>query len=129
MREVALAREIREAGVSEMGYLYMGSYSSVLSSLFFFLPFTIKDSISTRVKRCDTRANIHLLILLTLYVFRRTTTVCMTHGGQETYQWFPMKGCIPLMEKYRYACFSDPSHSIEGDAEPGMACFTCETVG
>ena len=36
MREVALAREIREAGVSEMGYLYMGSYPSVLSSLFFF---------------------------------------------------------------------------------------------
>lgn len=24
-----------------------------------------------------------------------------------------------MMEKNRYACFSDPSRSIEGDAEPG----------
>ena len=57
MREVALAREIREAGVSEMGYLYMGSYSSVLSSLFFFYhspsrilyPLVSKDAIQGRI--------------------------------------------------------------------------------
>ncbi|KAJ7507668.1 arginine-tRNA-protein transferase [Mycena galericulata] len=33
----------------------------------------------------------------------------------ETYEWFPLKTCIPLLEKYRYACFSNPDHSI---AEP-----------
>lgn len=35
MREVALTREIREAGAPEMSYLYMGSYLSVLSSFFY----------------------------------------------------------------------------------------------
>ncbi|KAJ6599183.1 arginine-tRNA-protein transferase [Mycena vulgaris] len=29
----------------------------------------------------------------------------------ETYVWFPLKTCIPLLEKYRYACFSNPDHS------------------
>ncbi|KAF8165448.1 arginine-tRNA-protein transferase [Crassisporium funariophilum] len=31
----------------------------------------------------------------------------------ETYEWFPLEFCIPLLEKYRYACFSQPSHSTE----------------
>ncbi|KAJ7283769.1 arginine-tRNA-protein transferase [Mycena rebaudengoi] len=30
----------------------------------------------------------------------------------ETYAWFPIKDCAPLLEKYRYACFSDPDHSM-----------------
>ncbi|KAF8719145.1 hypothetical protein AX14_011405 [Amanita brunnescens Koide BX004] len=90
MREVALAREIREAGASEMGYLYMGFYIHSCQKMRYkgeYSPSFLADP--------------------------------------ETYQWFPMKDCIPLMEKYRYACFSDPSHSIEGDAEPGMTYFTC----
>jgi arginine-tRNA-protein transferase len=32
---------------------------------------------------------------------------------QETYDWYPLKDCIPLLEKNRYACFSDPSHSSD----------------
>lgn len=30
----------------------------------------------------------------------------------EVYEWFPMKECTPLLDKYRYACFSNPSHSL-----------------
>ncbi|KAJ7276276.1 arginine-tRNA-protein transferase [Mycena haematopus] len=33
----------------------------------------------------------------------------------ETYEWFPLENCIPLLEKYRYACFTHPAHS---SAEP-----------
>ncbi|KAJ7937169.1 arginine-tRNA-protein transferase [Mycena leptocephala] len=33
----------------------------------------------------------------------------------ETYDWFPLESCIPLLEKYRYACFSQLEHS---SAEP-----------
>ena len=35
---------------------------------------------------------------------------------QETYIWYHLEECIPLLDKYRYACFTDPSRSIEGDA-------------
>ncbi|KAF5322217.1 hypothetical protein D9619_000501 [Psilocybe cf. subviscida] len=33
----------------------------------------------------------------------------------ETYEWFPLGTCIPIMEKNRYACFSTPSHSDNDD--------------
>jgi len=36
---------------------------------------------------------------------------------QETYAWFPLKACVPLLDRYRYACFSKPEHSIEGNIE------------
>jgi len=29
----------------------------------------------------------------------------------ETYEWFPLETCISLLQKYNYACFSQPSHS------------------
>ncbi|KAJ7781367.1 arginine-tRNA-protein transferase [Mycena metata] len=29
----------------------------------------------------------------------------------ETYIWFPLEVCLPLLEKNRYACFSQPDHS------------------
>ncbi|TEB30154.1 hypothetical protein FA13DRAFT_1733968 [Coprinellus micaceus] len=35
---------------------------------------------------------------------------------QETYLWYPLEECIPLLDKYRYACFTDPTQSIGGDA-------------
>ncbi|KAF8351554.1 arginine-tRNA-protein transferase [Amanita rubescens] len=83
LREVALAREIREAGVSEMGYLYMGFY--------------IHSCQKMRYKGDYSPSYL---------------------ADPETYQWYPLKDCIPLMEKNRYACFSDPSRSIKGDAKP-----------
>jgi len=30
----------------------------------------------------------------------------------ETYDWHPLETCIPLLEEYRYACFSEPLKSI-----------------
>lgn len=32
----------------------------------------------------------------------------------ETYTWHPLKTCVPLLENYRYACFTSPDHSLEG---------------
>ncbi|KAG8825715.1 hypothetical protein FRC17_008559 [Serendipita sp. 399] len=29
----------------------------------------------------------------------------------ESYSWYPLSECTPLLDKYRYACFSNPSHS------------------
>ncbi|KAJ7129806.1 arginine-tRNA-protein transferase [Mycena epipterygia] len=36
----------------------------------------------------------------------------------ENYAWFPLKTCIPLLEKYRYACFSQPDNSTAEAADP-----------
>ncbi|KAJ7179174.1 arginine-tRNA-protein transferase [Mycena filopes] len=36
----------------------------------------------------------------------------------ETYVWFPLKECLPLLEQNRYACFSEPDHST---AEPSSS--------
>ncbi|KAF7301376.1 Arginyl-tRNA--protein transferase 1 [Mycena indigotica] len=34
----------------------------------------------------------------------------------DTFEWFPIDSvCIPLLEKYRYACFSDPAKSTNED--------------
>ncbi|KAJ3521251.1 hypothetical protein NM688_g9040 [Phlebia brevispora] len=33
----------------------------------------------------------------------------------EDYTWHPLEECKPLLEQYRYACFSHPEHSIEED--------------
>jgi len=35
----------------------------------------------------------------------------------ETYEWYPLETCKPLLEKHRYACFSDPSHSIDNPGD------------
>jgi len=36
----------------------------------------------------------------------------------ETYEWFPLEACISLLQKYNYACFSQPSHSLnKGESE------------
>ncbi|KAJ6509921.1 arginine-tRNA-protein transferase [Mycena vitilis] len=36
----------------------------------------------------------------------------------ETYDWFPLESCIPLLEKHRYACFSQPDHSSSQPPDP-----------
>ncbi|KIM90668.1 hypothetical protein PILCRDRAFT_811124 [Piloderma croceum F 1598] len=37
----------------------------------------------------------------------------------EEFTWHPMEACIPLLDKYRYACFTHPEHSLEGSRDPG----------
>jgi hypothetical protein len=41
-----------------------------------------------------------------------------TDDEQETYAWYPLPGCLPLLEKNRYACFSNPSHSSNDLSQP-----------
>ena len=39
--------------------------------------------------------------------------------GQEDFMWHPLQDCIELLDKYRYAAFSEPGHSLAGPDDPG----------
>lgn len=77
LREISLAQEIREAGASEMEYLYMGFY--------------IYSCQKMRYKGDYSPSYL---------------------ADPETYEWFPLASCIPILQKHRYACFSEASHSV-----------------
>ncbi|PPQ77388.1 hypothetical protein CVT25_010970 [Psilocybe cyanescens] len=81
LREVSLAREIKEAGAPDMQSLYMGFY--------------IYSCQKMRYKG-------------------EYAPSCL--ADPETYEWFPLEACTPLLEKNRYACFSQPSHSTNDEA-------------
>ncbi|KII95226.1 hypothetical protein PLICRDRAFT_34070 [Plicaturopsis crispa FD-325 SS-3] len=36
----------------------------------------------------------------------------------ETYEWYPLQKCLPLLADNRYACFADPEHSSNEPAVP-----------
>ncbi|KAK7061618.1 Arginyl-tRNA--protein transferase 1 [Favolaschia claudopus] len=36
----------------------------------------------------------------------------------ETYEWYPLEDCVPLLEQNRYACFSNPHHSTTEFPDP-----------
>jgi len=37
----------------------------------------------------------------------------------EDFTWHPLKTCVPFLDKYRFACFTHPEHSLEGSQDPG----------
>ncbi|KIJ70210.1 hypothetical protein HYDPIDRAFT_104888 [Hydnomerulius pinastri MD-312] len=37
----------------------------------------------------------------------------------EDYTWYPLKMCTDMLDKYRYAAFAHPEHSLEGPGDPG----------
>ncbi|KAG1874557.1 arginine-tRNA-protein transferase [Suillus subalutaceus] len=37
----------------------------------------------------------------------------------EEFTWVPLADCIPQLEKFRYAAFVHPEHSLEGPQDPG----------
>jgi len=37
----------------------------------------------------------------------------------EDFTWHSLKDCVPLLDKYRYATFSRPDHSLAGPDDPG----------
>ncbi|KAF5337715.1 hypothetical protein D9611_014530 [Ephemerocybe angulata] len=81
LREVSLAKEIHDAGVPGMGYLYMGFYIYSCQKMRYkgeYSPSYLADP--------------------------------------ETYEWYPLETCIPLLQTHRYACFSNVEHCIEGVA-------------
>lgn len=43
------------------------------------------------------------------------TSLRPVSSAQETYDWYPLESCKPLLEQNRYACFSNPGHSIQAD--------------
>jgi len=86
LREVALAKEMHEAGAPGMGYLYMGYYIQTCQKMRYkaeYAPSFLADP--------------------------------------ETYEWFPIEKCKPLLDKNRYACFSKPEHCISGACSPENA--------
>jgi arginine-tRNA-protein transferase len=38
---------------------------------------------------------------------------------QEEFIWFPLPDCIPQLERFRYATFVHPEHSLEDSEDPG----------
>ena len=43
----------------------------------------------------------------------------LTSEFQEEFTWHPLKTCVPMLNRYRYACFVHPEHSLEGSQDPG----------
>ncbi|XP_006460008.1 hypothetical protein AGABI2DRAFT_202585 [Agaricus bisporus var. bisporus H97] len=80
LREVSMAKEIHDAGIPDMKYVYMGFY--------------IQSCQKMRYK-----GDYHPSYLL----------------DPESYDWYPLEKCLPVLEQNRYACFSEPTHSIAGD--------------
>lgn len=37
---------------------------------------------------------------------------------KEEYTWFPLSDCIPQLERFRYATFAHPEHSLERPERP-----------
>ncbi|KAF9006483.1 arginine-tRNA-protein transferase [Cyathus striatus] len=42
----------------------------------------------------------------------------------ETYEWYPLEECKRLLERYRYACFAFPEHSLSGPPDDDDATET-----
>lgn len=38
----------------------------------------------------------------------------------ESYEWYPLETCKPLLDKHRYVCFSNPSHSCDETKKPAL---------
>ncbi|KAG8218768.1 arginine-tRNA-protein transferase [Butyriboletus roseoflavus] len=84
LREVALAREIHDAGLSSLDALYMGFY----------------------IHSCPKMS----------YKGEYTPSFL---ADPEDFTWHPLKSCVELLDKYRYAVFSQPGHSLAGPDDPG----------
>ncbi|GLB33700.1 putative ATE1 [Lyophyllum shimeji] len=88
LREIALAREMHDAGAPGMDFLYMGFYIHSCQKMRYkgeYSPSYLADP--------------------------------------ETYDWFPLPSCLPLLEANRYAVFSHPERSLNGfpDEEEDIA--------
>ncbi|OJT10222.1 Arginyl-tRNA--protein transferase 1 [Trametes pubescens] len=103
LREAALVREMHEAGVMGMKYLYMGEYFA--HPLF------------------RERTKSILAILVTGFYVHSCRK--MLYKGDyapsylvdpEDYSWAPLETCRPLLDKYHYACFSHPERSLDTPA-------------
>ena len=103
LRELTLAKEIHDAGISGMQYLYMGTIGF------------------------PGRYFLDLTMLTGFYIHSCSK---MRYKGEyapsfladpEDYTWHPLEECKPLLDRYRYACFAHPEHSIEGSySGPGL---------
>ncbi|KAI6164752.1 arginine-tRNA-protein transferase [Pisolithus thermaeus] len=101
LREASLAKEIHDAGVPSMTALYMGTY---------FRPVRPPISSANSMKRG-------------YYIH---TCAKMRYKGDyspsyladpEDYTLHPLESCIPLLDRYHYATFTQPEHSLESPAD------------
>jgi len=84
LREASLAKEMHDAGATDMASLYMGFYIHSCQKMRYkgdYSPSFLLDP--------------------------------------EEYTWHPLKDCVPLLDKYRYACFAHADRSLEGSKDPG----------
>ncbi|KAG0709512.1 arginine-tRNA-protein transferase [Suillus ampliporus] len=84
LREASLAREMHDAGVTNMTSLAMGFYIHSCPKMKYkgeYSPSYLADP--------------------------------------EEFTWFPLADCIPQLERFRYAAFAHPEHSLEDSHDPG----------
>ncbi|KAG1753918.1 arginine-tRNA-protein transferase [Suillus paluster] len=84
LREASLAREMHDAGVTNVTSLFMGFYIHSCP----------------KMKYKGEYSPSYLI-------------------DPEEFTWFPLVHCIPQLERFRYATFAYPEHSLEGPQDPG----------
>lgn len=110
LREAALAREMHEAGILGMKYLYMGQF---------------EPPSYTRERLTE--------ILIGFYIH---SCPKMRYKGDyspsylldpEDYTWAPLDACRLLLDRYHYPCFTRPERSLDMPAtSPGTFCIAHE---
>ena len=102
MREVALAREIHEAGVAGMKYMYMGLYPFVLSGakIAYKPPFPHPGFYIHSCPKMRYKGE-----YMPSYL-----------ADPEEYTWVPLEKCCPHLDKNHYACFEHPERSLTSPA-------------
>jgi arginine-tRNA-protein transferase len=94
------AGEIHDAGAQDMQYLYMGFYIYSCAKMRYkgeYAPSYLADPVRIPPPSAWLRSVLTVL--------------------QETYDWYPIEKCIPLLKTNRYSSFSHPEHNL-GPSDP-----------
>ncbi|EPQ61312.1 hypothetical protein GLOTRDRAFT_125034 [Gloeophyllum trabeum ATCC 11539] len=106
MYEAALVQEMHQAGLPNMEHLHLGLFRSI--NLF---PSAAYNRTLFRSEGFYIHSNPKMK-----YKGEYSPTYLL---DPEELSWHPVPECLPLLEQYRYACFSHPEHSLAGPDDPG----------
>ncbi len=109
LREAALVREMHEAGVMGMKYLYMGEY---------FAHPLFRERTKSILAILVTGFHVHSCRKM-LYKGDYAPSYLV---DPEDYSWAPLETCRPLLDNYHYACFSHPERSLDTPATSPGTC-------
>jgi len=101
MHEACLAKEMHDAGAPGMTALYMGKFDCNITLWHYtqsFTGFYIHSCVKMRYKGDYSPSYL---------------------VDPEEYSWHPLNSCAPLLDRYKYACFTHPEHSLVKAQDPG----------